>query len=134
MPEASVSSASWGISPASATRRARPTRRASTHLGLLPLGYADGLPRSASGRAEVWVRGRRCPIAGVVCMDQAVVDLGDRPVPPGEPTAAEWAAWAGMLEHEIVTGLGPRVRRIWLPAVPSTSAGSTPVPPDLRRP
>ena len=95
----------------------------ATWLGLLPLGYADGLPRAVSGRAEVLVRGRRCPVVGRVSMDQVVVDLGDEPVSvgeqvtllgpgdAGEPTVAEWAAWAETLEHDIVTGFGPRVRR-----------------------
>ncbi|TDC49112.1 alanine racemase [Jiangella ureilytica] len=102
------------------------TVTAATHLGLLPLGYADGLPRSASGpdgRAEVLVRGRRRRVVGLISMDQAVVDLGDDAVSPGEvatvfgpgddgePTAADWAAWAGTIEHEIVTGIGGRVTR-----------------------
>jgi alanine racemase len=94
----------------------------ATELGLLPLGYADGLPCSASGRAEVQVRGRRRPLVGRISMDMAVVDLGPDgadtgdlvtvfgPGHDGEPTTAEWAAWAGTIEHEIVTGLGPRVR------------------------
>jgi len=95
----------------------------STHLALLPLGYADGLPLSASNRAAVLVRDRRCPVVGRISMDQLVVDLGPDPVEvgetavvfgpgrAGEPTVREWAAWAGTLEHEIVTGIGPRVRR-----------------------
>ena len=101
-----------------AHRTSRPT-----HLGLVPLGYADGLPRAASGRAEVLVRGARRPVVGLLSMDQLVVDLGDRGVDPGEtvtvfgpgdagePTVAEWAAWAGTIEHEVVTGIGTRVRR-----------------------
>jgi alanine racemase len=96
---------------------------ANTTLGLLPAGYADGLPRAASGRAEVMVRGRRCPVAGLICMDQTVIDLRSQQVHPGEiatvfgpgtsgePTVADWAAWAGTIEHEIVTGIGARVRR-----------------------
>lgn len=102
----------------------------ATHLGLLPLGYADGLPRAASGRASVLVRGVRRPVVGLISMDQCVVDLGDEPVEPGEvatvfggagPTVAEWASWANTIEHEIVTGVGPRVsRRIaaGLPVIP----------------
>ncbi|MGC4109409.1 MAG: alanine racemase [Nocardioides sp.] len=101
------------------------TAPSATLLGLLPLGYADGLPRAASGRAEVLVRGQRRPLVGRISMDMAVVDLGpERPGGPiagdqvtvfgpgdaGEPTTAEWAAWADTLEHEIVTGLGARVR------------------------
>ncbi len=95
-----------------------------TTLALLPLGYADGLPRAASGHAEVSVRGRRRPIVGAISMDQVVVDLGDDLAAPGEtatvfgpgasgePTVAEWAAWAGTIEHEIVTGIGARVARV----------------------
>ncbi|MEU0877248.1 alanine racemase [Lentzea sp. NPDC005914] len=98
------------------------TERATT-LALLPVGYADGLPRAASGRAEVFVGGRRRPVIGVISMDQVVVDVGDDPVMPGdeavvfgpgdagEPTADDWARWAGTIPHEIVTGIGARVQR-----------------------
>ncbi len=100
----------------------------ATHLGLLPLGYADGLPRVASGRAEVLVRGVRRPLVGRISMDQVVVDLGADGAQPGEtvtvfgtgrdgePTVAEWAAWAGTIEHEVVTGIGARVPRLVRPA------------------
>lgn len=93
----------------------------ATRLALLPLGYADGIPRSSFG--SVWVAGRRCPVVGRVSMDQVVVDVGDASIEPGdtaivfgpgydgEPTVAEWAAWAGTIPHEIVTGIGRRVRR-----------------------
>jgi alanine racemase len=95
----------------------------TTWLGLLPLGYADGLPRAASGRAEVLVRGVRRALVGRISMDMAVVDLGRSgatsgepvtvfgPGDHGEPTVAEWAGWADTIEHEIVTGLGHRLRR-----------------------
>jgi alanine racemase len=95
-----------------------------TTLALLPVGYADGLPRGCEGRAEVWLVGRRRPVVGRVSMDQVVVDCGDDPVAvgavatvfgpgrAGEPTVAEWAAWAGTIEHEIVTGIGGRVTRV----------------------
>ncbi|GAA3808365.1 alanine racemase [Nocardioides panacisoli] len=95
----------------------------ATRLALLPLGYADGLPRSASGRAEVLLRGCRRPVVGTISMDQVVVDVGSLTVRPGEvatvfgpgdtgePTAAEWALWSGTIEHEIVTGIGSRVAR-----------------------
>ncbi|GAA3576597.1 alanine racemase [Amycolatopsis ultiminotia] len=94
-----------------------------TTLALLPLGYADGLPRTASGRAEALVAGRRRPVAGLISMDQTVLDLGDEPVDPGtdavlfgpgddgEPTVDDWAEWAGTIPHEIVTRIGSRVRR-----------------------
>ncbi|MET4222935.1 alanine racemase [Oerskovia enterophila] len=96
----------------------RPTR-----LALLPVGYADGIPRITTDRAAVLLHGRRCPLVGLVSMDQVVVDVGDLPVRAGEtaivlgpgthgePTAREWAGWAQTIEHEIVTGLGPRVER-----------------------
>ncbi|MGO4594990.1 alanine racemase [Leifsonia sp. 2TAF2] len=95
-----------------------------TNLALLPIGYGDGLPRSASGRAEVLVRGRRRPLVGRFSMDMVVADTGDDRIPPGEPvtvfgpggdgepTAAEWARWANTIEHEIVTRIGTRVARI----------------------
>jgi alanine racemase len=95
----------------------------STRLALLPVGYADGIPRAASGRAWVQVRGRRRRMVGPVSMDQIVIDVGDAPVEAGEvttvfgpgdqgePTVADWARWAMTIEHEIVTGVGSRVAR-----------------------
>lgn len=97
-------------------------RRAN--LALLPLGYGDGLPRSASDRAEVLVRGRRRPLVGRFSMDMVVVDTGDDHLrlgetvtlfgrgSDGEPTVADWATWAGTIEHEIVTRIGTRVARV----------------------
>ncbi|MDV3222007.1 alanine racemase [Intrasporangium sp.] len=94
-----------------------------THLALVPLGYADGIPRAATGRAEVLVRGRRAPLIGQVSMDQVVIDVGRDPVAVGdeviafgpgdrgEPTARDWAQWTGTNEHEIYTGIGSRVAR-----------------------
>jgi alanine racemase len=95
-----------------------------THLGLVPVGYADGLPRNATGRAEVSVLGHRVPVVGRISMDQVVVDLGRLAVGPGaevtvlgpgdagEPTVQDWAGWAGVLPHEVVTGFGARVSRV----------------------
>jgi alanine racemase len=91
-----------------------------TRLVTLPVGYADGIPRAATGRAEVSLLGRRCPLVGRISMDQVVVDvgglaagLGDSAVVwgAGGPSVAQWAAWCGTIEHEIVTGVGARVRR-----------------------
>lgn len=94
-----------------------------TRLALLPVGYADGLPRAAAGRAHILLGGRRHRVVGPVSMDQIVVDVGDLPVAPGavavvfgpggrgEPTAADWAAWSGTIEHELLTGLGDRLHR-----------------------
>jgi alanine racemase len=109
---------------------------AATTLGLVPIGYGDGLPRNAWARAEVQVRGRRRRLTGRISMDQFVVDLGDDPVLPGEtaivfgpggagePTLSDWAGWADTIAHELVTGLGPRLRRHVLPADHSDSHGS----------
>jgi alanine racemase len=98
---------------------------APTTLGLVPLGYADGVPRAATGQPLVQARGRRWPIAGTVCMDQFVVDFGDEPVAPGdevvlfgpgdhgEATAQEWGERLGTISYEIVTGIGGRVPRTY---------------------
>ena len=94
-----------------------------TTLGLVPLGYADGVPRTATGLPLLFARGRRWPIAGTVCMDQLVVDFGDEPVAvgdevvlfgpgdDGEATAQEWGDTLGTISYEIVTGIGNRVPR-----------------------
>ena len=103
-----------------------------TTLGLVPLGYADGVPRAASGVGPLQVGGVRFTVAGTVAMDQFVVDLGDLDVAPGddvvlfgpgergEPTAADWAEATGTISYEIVTRLGPRVPRRYVdPADPA---------------
>jgi alanine racemase len=102
---------------------------AATRLALVPLGYADGLPRLASGRASVLVAGNRCPVVGRISMDQLVVDVGHSDGRPGdlvtlfgsgdrgEPTVDDWAGWAETLPHEIVTGIGARVTRSIRPAL-----------------
>lgn len=109
------------------------TTSAETTLGLVPLGYADGIPRHASGRAPVLVGGVWRRIAGRVAMDQFVVDLdGDRievggeavlfgPGDRGEPSAEDWAQAAGTIAYEIVTRIGSRVPRVHLHATPAES-------------
>jgi alanine racemase len=93
-----------------------------TRLALVPLGYADGVPRAAAGTAQVWTGTQRCPVAGVIAMDQLVVDIGpDGPEPEeivlfgpgddGEPTVAEWARWADTIPHELLCRVGGRVER-----------------------
>jgi len=101
---------------------------AETTLALVPLGYADGIPRAASSAGEVWLGGKRRRIAGRVAMDQFVVDCGDDPVlagepviifgpgDEGEPTADDWAAACGTIGYEIVTRIGPRVPRRYVGA------------------
>ena len=90
---------------------------------LVPLGYADGVPRAASDRGLVQLGGRRHVVAGTVCMDQFVVDVGDAqveagdevvlfgPGDDGEPTAQDWAEAVGTITYEIVTRLGGRLTR-----------------------
>lgn len=97
-----------------------------TTLGLVPLGYADGVPRSATNVGPVLAAGRRRTVAGVVCMDQFVLDFGQDPVSAGdvvtlfgpgtsgEPTAQHWADATGTISYEIVTRMGPRIRRRYL--------------------
>src|SRR5205085_1226124 len=63
----------------------RYTTTNETTLALIPIGYADGVPRNASNTAEVWIGGQRRRISGTVCMDQFVVDVGDDGVDAGEP-------------------------------------------------
>ncbi|XKG80596.1 alanine racemase [Microbacterium aerolatum] len=94
-----------------------------TTLALVPLGYADGIPRQASGRGPVVINGQRFTVAGRVAMDQFVVDVGDAHVAVGDevvlfgdptlgvPSATEWANAAGTINYEIVTRVGNRVPR-----------------------
>jgi alanine racemase len=110
----------------------------STTLALVPLGFADGLPRAAGPHASVWIRGVRCRIAGRITMDQVVLDVGDLPVSvgervvifgpgsDGEPTVEDWAAWADTNPHEILTGIGARIPRRYLPAQPVSVTQSVP--------
>lgn len=95
-----------------------------TTLGLVPVGYGDGVPRHASGTGPVLVGGKLRTVAGRVAMDQFVVDLGgDEPAvgsevvlfgpgDRGEPTAEDWAQAAGTIAYEIVTRIGSRVPRV----------------------
>jgi alanine racemase len=92
-------------------------------LGLIPLGYGDGLPRHASNGGPVQAGGVRRTIVGRICMDQCVVNLEDDqaaagdevvlfgPGTAGEPTADDWADAAGTINYEIVTRLGVRIPR-----------------------
>ena len=100
------------------------TPAAGSTVGLVPVGYGDGVPRAASSSAEVLLGGRRRRVSGRVCMDQFVVDVGDDEVAAGdevvlfghggsgEPTAQDWAEACDTISYEIVTRIGGRfVRR-----------------------
>ncbi len=90
-------------------------------LGLVPLGYSEGVPRQATNTGQVQVRGRRWTISGTVCMNQFVIDFGNEPVASGdevllfgpgdtgEPTAQEWADALGTISYDIVTRFAGRV-------------------------
>ncbi len=92
-------------------------------LATLPLGYADGVPRSLSNRADVLIGGRRRPLAGTVCMDQVLVWCADHEPAPGDEAVLlgrqgdaripvdEWAELHGTISYEIATGLTPRLPR-----------------------
>jgi alanine racemase len=95
-------------------------------VALVPLGYADGVPRHASNLGPVQLGGGRYTVAGRVCMDQFVVDVGDAEVAEGdevvlfgpgdrgEPTADDWAEVVGTINYEIVTRFGStRVPRVY---------------------
>ncbi|MCB9572535.1 MAG: alanine racemase [Kofleriaceae bacterium] len=105
-------------------RAERPSR-----VAVLPLGYADGLPRRATGTAAVLIHGRRCPLVGAISMDIAIADvtdladhgppaaIGDEAVLLGEQrgahiTVAEYAGHAQLTEYEVTCGMSKRVPRI----------------------
>ena len=98
----------------------------ATTVGLVPLGYADGIPRHAGNRVRLSWRGQQVDQRGTICMDQFVVELGPAAVAEvgdevvlfgsgreGEPTAEQWASWCGTIGYEIVTRIGSRVPRIY---------------------
>jgi alanine racemase len=101
-----------------------------TGLALVPLGYADGVPRNATSVGPLLLAGRRRTISGRVCMDQFVVDVGDDAVAAGdevvlfgpgrdgEPTAQDWAEATGTISYEIVTRVGARVPRAYRGRLP----------------
>jgi alanine racemase len=126
-----------------------------TTLVLVPMGYADGVPRSASG-VQVAIGGRRYDVVGRIAMDQFVVDLksADERFEPGEevilfgpggqvPDAADWAAGSGTINYEIVTRVSGRVPRAYLggpalaaPAPEALAAGAAagPAPAEAQEP
>ncbi len=99
------------------------TRRESTII-TVPVGYADGYPRSLSGTGHMLVGDQRVPVAGRVCMDYTMLDVGDTPVREGDTVtvfggglpAAEVAEAAGTIAYELFCRIGSRVPRIYKPA------------------
>lgn len=99
--------------------------RTGTTLALIPVGYGDGVPRHAGNVVCVLADGRLLRVAGTVCMDQFMLDVGDAPVAAGdevilfgpgrdgEPTADDWAAALGTINYEVVTRVGARVPRVY---------------------
>lgn len=106
-----------------------------TNVGVLPVGYGDGIPRHASSQAPVQAAGRVRTIAGRVCMDQFVVDLDDDEAAAGdavvlfgtgaggEPTAQDWADACGTISYEIVTRIGGRMLRRYTDVGLATGGG-----------
>ncbi len=98
---------------------------APTCVGVLPLGYGDGVRRGLSNNAEVLVRGRRHPLVGTVSMDNVTVDLGpETDVEAGDEAvligsqgeeailAEELAARLGTINYEVTCGISARVPRV----------------------
>jgi alanine racemase len=100
------------------------TTTTDTTMAVVPLGYADGIPRLASSTGPVTIGGKRFSLAGRVSMDQVSVDVGDAKVSRGdwavffgdplvgEPSVSEWAEVASTIPYEILTGVGSRVGRV----------------------
>jgi alanine racemase len=99
----------------------------ATRIATVPIGYADGVPRELPQRGgNAIVRGRKCPMAGTVTMDQLMLDVGDLEVEVGdevvligrqgdeEITAVAWARAMGTIAYTVVCGIGPRVPRTYV--------------------
>lgn len=98
-----------------------------TTLALVPLGYADGVPRQATGNASVLINGYPHLVAGRIAMDQFVVDVGETPVSVGDevvlfgeprtgaPSAEDWADAADTIQRHVLTGIGRRIPRVAAP-------------------
>lgn len=98
-----------------------------TKLGVVAMGYADGVPRNANSNAGVLVGNRKAPIIGRVSMDQFVVEIGNDSIAHAGDwayligseggdgyTADAWAMACGTINYEIVTRIGPRVPRVFI--------------------
>jgi alanine racemase len=97
--------------------------RQNSRMATVRIGYADGYPRSlGNGNGKMWLKGRPVPTIGNICMDMTMVDITDVPdVNEGdevlifgrEISISLLAEWAGTIPYEIITGLSPRVKRIY---------------------
>ncbi len=98
--------------------------KTDTKLGVIAMGYADGIPRNTSSAAHIVVAGEQAPLIGRVSMDQFVVDLGINSTAQSgdwvsvfgfsDNSIDQWASASGTINYEIVTRIGPRVPRIYL--------------------
>lgn len=98
----------------------------NSQIAIVPIGYADGLPRILSNNQDVLVQGKRCPIVGMISMDQCLIDITGLKVKLGEKvtflgrqgkeeiTAKEWAKNANTIPYEILCGLGNRLTRYYI--------------------
>jgi alanine racemase len=118
--------AGWGVSYGPTFTTSRPSVVAT-----LPIGYADGWPRSLSNKAQVLVRGRRVPQVGTVAMDALMVDVTDVPGPAvtiddeftligrqgsDEITAHEVGRWCNTISYEVVSAMSGRLPRVYYAA------------------
>lgn len=104
------------------------TAQRPTRVAVLPLGYADGLPRRATGHAQAAIRSHRVPLIGRISMDIAIADVtdypeivvGDAAVMLGKAAGGqsiptrEYAAWADLSEYEVTCGMSKRVPRTYV--------------------
>jgi alanine racemase len=102
-----------------------------TTIATIPVGYGDGLPRRLSGDVAVRINGAMYPLAGRICMDQCMVDLGpdtairrwDKVTIFGgdAPSAADIAAKLGTISYEITCGINKRVPRVYIKGLPQAN-------------
>jgi alanine racemase len=97
-----------------------------TTIATVRIGYADGYPRLLSNKGEVWLHDRLCPIAGRVCMDQLMIDVGDLDVAIGDRVtlfggqgldAEILGNRYGTISYDVLTGISPRVERVYIQEV-----------------
>ncbi len=97
-----------------------------TKIATLPIGYADGYSRMLTGKAHVYIKGKRAEVVGKICMDQMMIDItgiedvsiGDEVILFGYedncPSVEEIAEWLGTINYEVVCMMGRRVPRIYI--------------------